>query len=270
MPEDQPQSENQTAQEDFTSSRMPFLEHLGELRTCLIRSLMAVAVGFAVAFAFNEELFAFLKKPLLPYLPAGSKLIFTSPAELFFTYMKIALLAGAVAASPVIFYQLWRFIAPGLYEKERRLVWPFVALSSLLFMAGTVFCYTLIFPFAFQFFMSMSTEDIVPMLKVNDYLSFTATMLFVFGLVFETPLILIFLAKLGVIDAKLLRKHRRYAILLMFLIAAIATPTPDVFNQCLMTAPMMLFYEVSIWFIARIDKKRELLKAAEQTETEQE
>jgi sec-independent protein translocase protein TatC len=267
MPEDKPPIEEQPEQAELTSSSMPFLEHLGELRTCLIRSLIAVGVFSCVAFAFQDDLFNFLKKPLMPYLPQGSKLIFTSPAELFFTYMKVALLAGIVAASPVIFYQLWRFVAPGLYQNERKMVWPFVAISSGLFIFGAIFCYTLIFPFAFQFFMSMATEDIVPMLKVNDYLSFTATMLFVFGMVFETPLVLIFLAKLGVINAKMLRKQRRYAILLMFLIAAVATPTPDIFNQCLMAAPMLFFYEVSILIIARIDKKRALQQAAQEAET---
>ncbi len=270
MPEENLAPEAEEQQGDLESSRMPFMEHLGELRSRLIYSLYAVLGCMCVAFAFNDELYDFLKKPLIPYLPPGSKLIFTAPAELFFTYMKISMLAGVVAASPVIFYQLWRFVAPGLYKHERKLVWPFVGISSLLFISGTVFCYAVIFPVAFQFFMSMSTEDIVPMIKVNDYLSFSASMLFIFGLIFETPLVMIFLAKLGVINAAMLRKKRRYAILLIFVIAAIATPTPDVVNQTLMAAPLMIFYEISIVFIARIDKKRALREAAEQAENEAE
>jgi sec-independent protein translocase protein TatC len=270
MPEDQTAQQTQEQQPgEMESSRMPFMEHLDELRARLIRSLYAVLACMCVAFAFNDDLYDFLKAPLIPYLPKGSKLIFTAPAELFFTYMKISMLAGVVAASPVIFYQLWRFVAPGLYKHERKLVWPFVGISSLLFICGTIFCYAVIFPVAFQFFMSMSTEDIVPMIKVNDYLSFSASMLFIFGVIFETPLIMIFLAKLGVVNAVMLRKKRRYAILIMFVIAAVATPTPDVVNQFLMVAPLMLFYEVSIFLITRIDKKRAARQAAEEAGAEE-
>jgi sec-independent protein translocase protein TatC len=141
IPEQEPEAEE-------AHPKMPFLEHLGELRDRLIYSAYAVVGAFIVAFVFKERLYDILKRPLEPYLPAGGKLIYTSPAELFFTYMKVSLLAGVIVASPVIFYQLWKFIAPGLYEKERKLVWPFVFTSSGLFMAGAVFCYLVVFPFS--------------------------------------------------------------------------------------------------------------------------
>lgn len=248
-------------EEEREGSRMPFLEHLTELRTRLTRAGIAVFILFVAAFFFKEELYHFLKAPLAPHLPAGSKLIYTSPQELFFTYMKVSFLAAVVVASPVIFYQLWRFISPGLYEHERRLAWPFVIISSALFISGAVFCYLVVFPFAFAFFMSLATDEIVPMLKVNEYLSFSATLLFLFGITFETPLVLYFMAKLGVVNAAKLRKNRRYAILLIFIIAAVVTPTPDVITQILMAGPLMLLYEFSILLIARAEKQKALAEA---------
>lgn len=258
-----PEEEETQEQEGIIGLKMPFLEHLEELRTRLVRCSFAILAFFVVAFCFKEQLYDILKRPLEPYLPAGAKLIYTSPAELFFTYMKISLLAGVVAASPIIFYQLWKFIAPGLYDKERRLVWPFVVTSSGLFISGAVFCYLVVFPFMFDFFMGLSTADIVPMLKVNEYLSFSSTMLLVFGLVFETPLVLVFLGKLGLVNAKMLRKQRRYAILTIFIVAAVVSPTPDAITQTLMALPLMVLYELSILLIARSEKAKARREAAE-------
>lgn len=265
------QEAEQPAEGEGAFSKMHFMEHLDELRVRLIRSGYAVLGAFVVAFCFKEYLYDLLKKPLQPYLPAGAKLIYTAPAELFFTYMKVSLLAGIIVASPVIFYQLWKFVSPGLYEKERKLVWPFVFTSSGLFIAGAIFCYLVVFPSMFDFFMGLSTAEIVPMLKVNEYLSFSSTMLLVFGLVFETPLILFFLAKLGVVNSAKLRKHRRYAILGIFIVAAVVSPTPDAITQTLMALPMMVLYEFSILLIARVEKtkaKREAEEAAEQASEE--
>ncbi|MBI5521093.1 MAG: twin-arginine translocase subunit TatC [Desulfarculus sp.] len=247
---------------------MHFMEHLDELRVRLIRSGYAVLGAFVVAFFFKEHLYDLLKKPLQPYLPAGAKLIYTAPAELFFTYMKVSLLAGIIVASPVIFYQLWKFVSPGLYEKERKLVWPFVFTSSGLFIAGAIFCYLVVFPSMFDFFMGLSTAEIVPMLKVNEYLSFSSTMLLVFGLVFETPLILYFLAKLGVVNSAKLRKYRRYAILGIFVVAAVVSPTPDAITQTLMALPMMVLYEFSVLLIARVEKNK-AKREAEETASEE-
>lgn len=267
MPEKPAEVRDETPEEELEEeqdgSRMPFLEHLTELRGRLTKAGIAVFILFIAAFFFKEELYQFLKAPLAPHLPAGSKLIYTSPQELFFTYMKVAFLAAVVVASPVIFYQLWRFISPGLYERERKMVWPFVIISSVLFISGAFFCYMVVFPFAFAFFMSLATDDIVPMLKVNEYLSFSATLLFLFGLTFETPLVLYFMAKLGIVNAAKLRKNRRYAILIIFIVAAVATPTPDVVTQCLMAAPLMLLYEFSILLIARAEKQKALADQAE-------
>ncbi len=265
-PSGTPEEQEPQAEGQGILGKMPFLEHLGELRTRLIYSAYAVLGTFIVAFVFKEQLYDLLKRPLEPYLPAGAKLIYTSPAELFFTYMKVSLLAGIIVASPVIFYQLWRFVAPGLYEKERKMVWPFVFTSSGLFIAGALFCYMVVFPFMFDFFMGLSTADIVPMLKVNEYLSFSSTMLMIFGLVFETPLVLFFLAKLGLVNAQMLRKHRRYAILGIFIVAAVVSPTPDAITQTLMALPLMVLYEFSIILIARVEKAKAKREAEEASE----
>ncbi|MFH1059944.1 MAG: twin-arginine translocase subunit TatC [Pseudomonadota bacterium] len=249
-------------EEEHAGSRMPFLGHLTELRGRLMKAGIAVFILFVAAFFFKEQIYQLLKAPLAPHLPAGSKLIYTSPQELFFTYMKVSFLAAVVAASPVIFYQIWRFISPGLYERERKMAWPFVIISSLLFISGAVFCYLVVFPFAFAFFMSLATDEIVPMLKVNEYLSFSSSLLFLFGLTFETPLVLYFMAKLGIVNAGKLRKNRRYAILIIFVVAAVATPTPDVITQILMAAPLMLLYEFSILLIARAERQKTLAEQA--------
>ncbi len=267
MPEESAESyqESSPDQDEVEASKMPFLEHLEELRQRLTRSAIAVGVGFLVAYAFKEQLYGYLTIPLKAAMPPGAKLIYTAPAEAFFTYLKVAFLAGVIGASPVIFYQLWRFVSPGLYAHERRNIWPFVIFSSVLFICGAVFCYTIVFPYAFQFFMSFATEDITPMLKLNEYLSFSATLLFAFGVVFEMPLILIFLGRLGVVTSQGLRRKRKYAILIMFAAAALFTP-PDVVSQILMALPLMMLYEISIWMVAAAQKK----KAARDAEMEAE
>ena len=252
-------------EEDDDDSRMPFLAHLEELRSRLVRSAIAIGVCFLGTYFFKEELYQGLARPLVAVMPPGAKLIYTAPAEAFFTYLKIALLAAIVAASPVIFHQFWRFIAPGLYEHERKAVWPFVLVSSVLFIVGAVFCYMVVFPYAFQFFMSFATDDIVPMLSLRSYLSFSATLLFAFGVVFEMPLVLVFLGRIGVISSKWLKKNRKYAILVMFIVGAILTP-PDVISQIAMAVPLIALYEVSIWAVVATEKKKAERQAAEEAE----
>ncbi len=265
---EEPAAKQQPAAEEpdeLVSGSMTLMEHLEELRQRLTRAAIAVGVGFLAAYGFKEQLYGYLTIPLKAAMPPGAKLIYTAPAEAFFTYLKVAFLAGIVAASPVIFYQLWRFISPGLYAHERRNIWPFVIFSSSLFITGTVFCYTIVFPYAFQFFMSFATDDITPMLKLNEYLSFTSMLLFAFGVVFEMPLILIFLGRLGIVTAQGLRKQRKYAILIMFVGAAIFTP-PDVVSQILMAIPLMILYEISVFMVALAQKKKAAKEAAMEAE----
>ncbi|MEE4609120.1 MAG: twin-arginine translocase subunit TatC [Desulfobacteraceae bacterium] len=225
--------------------KVPFTEHLEELRHRLIVCFVAVGIGFAACYAFKERLFNLLAAPLISAMQAGDKLVFTGLPEAFFTYLKIAFLAGCVLASPVIIYQFWMFVAPGLYGKERRVLAPIVGLSILFFIGGGMFGYLVVFPLGFQFFLSFATETIRPLPAMKEYLGFATKLLIAFGLAFELPLVITFMARLGLVSVAFLKKNRRYAILIFFIAAAILTP-PDVVSQILMALPLMLLYELSI------------------------
>jgi sec-independent protein translocase protein TatC len=243
-------------------SAMPFWDHVGELRKRLTRSGLALIVLMIGGWILREPLFDFLKIPFQQYLDSHqAKLIYTAPAELFFTYFKISIVAALVVGAPFFFYQLWAFIAPGLYPQERKLVWPFVGCSSGLFILGAGFCFTVVLPFTFDFFINLAPDDIEPQIKVADYFSFATGFVLIFGLLFETPLVLVFLGKLGIISAPGMRKYRRYAILGAFVVAALATPSPDAINQILLAMPLWGLYELSIWLIARMEKQQALAEA---------
>ena len=235
---------------------MSILGHLNELRRRLFRIVIIVVLGFVAFYGVSEQLYAFLSAPLQACMPEGSKLIYTSPQGAFFTYMKVALVASLFGTSPFSFYQLWAFIAPGLYREEKRAVLPLAFFSSIFFLAGAAFCFFLVFPIAFQFFMGFATDTIVPMISVEEYLSFALKLLLAFGLVFEMPLFAYFLSRFGILTPDLMRRSRRYAILAIFIVAAILTP-PDVFSQCLMALPMLVLYEVSIYVSAKPTRKED-------------
>lgn len=236
--------------------KLPFTEHLEELRQRLIVCFIALFIGFCIAYGFKEQLFHILMKPLIAAMGKGEKLIFTGLAEAFFTYLKVAFLAGLMLASPVILYEFWIFVAPGLYAGERKLLLPVVFLSSFFFIGGALFGYFIVFPIGFEFFLAFADENIQAMPSMKEYLSFSATMLLAFGAVFELPLILTFSARLGIVSADFLKKNRKYAILLIFIAAAILTP-PDVISQIMMAIPLMILYEVSIVGAKIFGKKKE-------------
>ena len=246
---------------------MSILGHLNELRRRLFRIVIIVVLGFVAFYGVSEQLYAFLSAPLQACMPEGSKLIYTSPQGAFFTYMKVALVASLFGTSPFSFYQLWAFIAPGLYREEKEAVLPLAFFSSIFFLAGAAFCFFLVFPIAFQFFMGFATDTIVPMISVEEYLSFALKLLLAFGLVFEMPLFAYFLSRFGILTPDLMRRSRRYAILAIFIVAAILTP-PDVFSQCLMALPMLLLYEVSIYVSAMAYKKKEDKKSDDEDKEE--
>lgn len=235
-------------------ARLPFTGHLDELRKRLIVSFISVAVGFAISYGFKEKLFQVLMRPLISVMKTGDKLIFTGLPEAFFTYLKVAFLSGLMLSAPIILYQFWMFVAPGLYHKEKRLMFPIVILSSIFFIGGALFGYFIVFPFGFKFFLSFATETIQPLPSMKEYLSFSAKMLIAFGLVFELPLVLTFLSRLGIVSVAFLKKNRKYALLLFFAGAAILTP-PDVVTQIMMALPLMVLYEISI-IGARVFGKR--------------
>lgn len=239
----------------------PLLEHLSELRTRLVRCLIAVGVGFAGCYAFAERLLGILLKPLTDVLPKGSMLIATSLPEKFFTVMKLALVCGVFVASPYIFYQLWKFVTPGLYKKERRLILPVALATAVCFVGGALFGYFVVFPFGFKFFVDYASDYITIMPTISAYFSLAVTLLFAFGLIFELPVFIFFLTSLGLVTTRTLRKFRRWAILAIFIVSAILTPTPDAINQLLMAGPMCVLYEVGIWVSWFVDRSRKEEKA---------
>ncbi len=236
--------------------KQPFLSHLEELRKRLIYCALAVGIGFVIAYFFSEDLFRVLISPLKESLPEGDRLIFTSLPEMFLTYLKTAFIAGILLASPMVFYQLWMFIAPGLYQNEKRYVIPFVIFSTILFIGGALFGYLVVFPFGFKFFLGYANDYVQALPSVKQYFSFSIKLLFAFGIVFELPVIIYFLSRIGIVTPQFLRKNRKYALLLTFVLGAILTP-PDVITQCMMAIPLIALYEIGIIVSVMAGKKKE-------------
>jgi sec-independent protein translocase protein TatC len=248
--------------------KAPFTDHLEELRSRLIKCIIAVVVGFILTYAFKENLFDILMGPLSLLLGEKGDMVFTSLPEAFFTYLKVSALAGLMLAAPVVFYQFWMFIAPGLYSNERKLLLPIVCLSSFFFVGGALFGYFVVFPTGFKFFLSFTTDDIRAMLSMSSYLSFAAKLLLAFGLAFELPLVLTFLARLGIVSVPFLKKNRKYALVLFFIGSAILTP-PDVISQIMMAFPLMLLYELSIVGAKFFGKKKRTDEYEDEDEDEE-
>jgi len=234
--------------------KLPLTTHLQELRKRLILSFIAVGGGFALCYTFAEKIFDILAAPLLEMMPQGGSLIFTSVAEAFFTYMKVAFVAGLILASPFVLYQIWAFVAPGLYRHEKKYVVPFVLAGSFFFALGIFFGYYVALPIGFKFLLGFATDFIKPLPSMKEYLSFSIKFLLAFGLVFEFPVVLVLLARIGVVDAKTLARQRKYAILLIFVFAAIVTP-PDIVSQVIVALPMIGLYELSILLSKLFGKK---------------
>jgi sec-independent protein translocase protein TatC len=237
--------------------KMSLTEHLVELRIRLTRSLIALGIGFGGCYYYKDWIFDIVTRPLTQALPKNSYLIYTGLTDAFFTYMKVAFFASLIITSPFILYQIWKFIAPGLLPKERKYVVPFVLTSTFLFISGVSFGYFIALPPAFKFFVSFNNQYLQAMLSFKDYLSLFVTFLLGFGLSFELPVFIFFLTKLGIVNAKMLSKQRRYAILVIFIVAAILTPSPDALSQVLMAIPLMFLYEVSI-FVAKFAEKNKV------------
>lgn len=242
--------------------KMPLTEHLGELRKRILVSLSALLISFGICFYFSESIFNVLTMPLKGYFTVvrsypywdfirrkeAFSLVFLSPTEAFWAHIKISMIAGVIVSIPVIFHQFWKFISPGLLDKEKKYVGPFVFSGTGLFLAGAAFCFLVVLPFAIQFLLTYKTASLTPLLSVGNYMDFCLKFILAFGLVFELPLIIVVLTRMGVVTPEALAKKRKYAILLSFVAAAILTPTPDAFNQVLMAVPIILLYEVGVLF----------------------
>ena len=237
------------------SEKAPLLDHLIELRNRLMVSVLAVLVGFLVCYFFSEEIFLFLVRPLRQILGPEASMIFTGLHEAFLTYMKVAFFSGLFLAVPVIFVQFWQFVAPGLYDHEKKVFLPFLIVTPLLFFLGGGLAYQFIFPLAFQFFLGFSSPTIEALPSISQYLSLVITLVFAFGMISELPVGLLLMIKLGILSTDGLVEKRRYAIVVAFVIAAILTP-PDPFSQIFLALPMLAMYELSIFLGRRIERKR--------------
>lgn len=243
----------------MVDQQLPFTSHLEELRKRLMIAAGAWIVAFLGCYSLAEQLFRLIADPVKAALPPGSSLVFINATEPFFTYLKIAAIAGLIVALPVILWQVWGFIAPGLYAHEKRLALPFVLSGCLCFGSGTYFGFVFVFPMIFAFLVQFGTAtgEISAMLSMGSYLSLTSQLLLAFGLVFELPVVIFFLARMGVIDHHWLSRNRKYAILVAFIVGAILTP-PDVFSQTALAVPFVILYEVGI-IVARLFGKKKLV-----------
>ncbi len=238
----------------MNEGRMTFTAHLEELRSRLLKCLVAVGMGFTGSYFFKEEFFQILSRPLLRAMGEKGTMIFTGVPEPFFVYLKVALVAGIFFSAPLIIYEVWAFVAPGLYVHEKRHVVPFVFFSSLLFLLGTFFAYSVVCPLGFKFLLGFAARNIQPMLAIKEYFSFSTKLLLAFGFVFQLPLFLVFLSKAGIVTPQTLSRQRKYVILLIFAVAAFLTP-PDVATQFLMAGPLFALFEIGI-IMARIFGKK--------------
>lgn len=247
--------------DDQLEGKMSFLEHLDELRKRIVNACIGIGVGILVSFAFIDRIFNFLLAPTRKVLPPGVKMIYTEPGEAFGMYITISLIAGAVIASPYVMYQVWKFIAPGLYSNEKRMAIPFVLLTTGGFVLGAAFNHYVAFPFMMAFFASFNGIDLSFMPRLEDTFGLYTKMLLGMGIVFQMPTIVFFLAKMRMVTASFLWRHGKYAILLAYVIAAVITPTGDPMNQTIFAAPMIALYFLSIiiaWIVNPRSKTKDI------------
>jgi sec-independent protein translocase protein TatC len=239
--------------------KMPFMEHLGELRVRIMRALMALLVGLAIAFPFSQRVVDWLARPIQR---SGNTLVFLAVTEAFWVQMKVALFLGLFIASPGILWQVWRFVEPGLHGHEKKYAVPFVLIGSLLFIAGGAFSLLIVTPSAISFLLSYARPGLQPMISIGNYIDFLLKFTLAFGAVFEVPLAMTLVARMGLVTAKQFAKNRKYAILGAFIAGAILTPTPDMVNQTLMAGPIIILYELGI-VAARVFGRRRRSPVAE-------
>jgi sec-independent protein translocase protein TatC len=234
---------------------MTFLEHLEDLRKRLWNSFIAIFIAVIPAWIFSEEVFKVLSKPATQFLPEGTKMAFTSLTAPFMLYIKVAFLTAVFATSPYIFLQLWYFVAPGLYQKEKKHIFPFVTFTTVFFLAGAAFGYFVMFPWTCRFFLNMG-KDFNPVLTVDSYFSLTIKILLGVALVFEMPTLVYFLSKIGIITSRWMIRNFKYAVLAVFIIAAVITPSPDMVTQSVLAVPMLALYGLGILIAFLFGKER--------------
>jgi sec-independent protein translocase protein TatC len=244
--------------DEEAGGKMSFLEHLDELRKRIVQSVLGVAIGVGLGFFFINTIVNFILTPTWRLLPAGSRMIYTQPGEAFGLYVQIGLIVGVVLASPWIMYQVWLFIAPGLYANEKRFAVPFVLMSTIGFVGGAAFNHYIIFPFMMTFFASFNTADLIFMPRLEDVFDLYSKMLIGMGLVFQMPTVVFFLAKMRIVTARFLLRNTKYAVLAIFVVAAVITPSGDMITQTIFAAPMLGLYALSILIAWIVTPKREI------------
>jgi sec-independent protein translocase protein TatC len=250
-----PDSEKKKSQEEKTGKDqdekvMPFLDHLDELRSRLLRAILAIFIATLGCYFFSQDIMNLLTRPY------PEKLIFLAPTEGFIVHIKIAFFGGLFISLPYIFYQLWQFVVPGLLEKEKKFVPLIVLFSTFFFVLGSAFCYFVIIPLGLKFLLGWQTASLVPSITIKEYLKFVTMLVLVFGIVFELPMLAYFLTKMGILTPTFMRKNRRYGIVLTFILAAVITP-PDVVTQILLALPLIILYELSILVSKMVQKKND-------------
>lgn len=230
------------------------VDHLAELRDRLVKSAWAIAICTGVSLAYSEQVFDVVRHPIAAHIPGGG-LVFTNPMDKFMAHMKLSMVMGVIFACPIWIYQLWKFVAPGLYSHEKKYSILFIGSGIVLFLTGVSFAYFLVLPTAFHFLFNFGGSVDKPLITISEYLSFFATMILVFGASFELPLVLVILGAIGFISAKLLREKRRYAIVVLAVLSAVITP-PDVLSMLMLLVPLMTLYEISILLVALIEKRK--------------
>lgn len=235
-----------------------FIVHLEELRKRVLYSLAFIIIAFCFCWNYSTEIFDIIRRPIAPFLAqGGGGLVFTGVMDKFMAHLKVSFLAALILSCPFWLYQVWKFIAPGLYTNEKKYGLSFIFAGSVLFLGGIFFVYFFVYPTTFDFLMNFGGTTDKPLITIADYVSFFVLTTLMFGLVFELPLIIVLLGILGIVDAKFLRAKRRFALVLLSIVAAVATPTPDMLSMLIMLVPLMVLYEVSIFFVAWLGKKPE-------------
>ena len=242
--------------DEDTAGKMSFLDHLDELRRRIVWAVVAIFVGVIISFFFINDIFDFIMKPLQAMLPPGGTLVYTDPAEAFMLNIKIALIAGLILASPAVFAQLWLFIAPGLYSHEKKWAIPFVVLSSIGFVGGAAFSHYVVFPLTWRFFASFTSDILTFMPRVEPAFSVYLRMVLAFGVVFQMPTLVLFLARMGVLTARFMIKNFKYAVLLIIIISAVITPDGGGVSLVAMSGPLVVLYIFSIGLAWAFGKKK--------------
>ena len=235
---------------ESAESSMPFLLHLEELRWRLLKSFFALIIAAMASFYYSEQLLKFIIVPL-----GDTKLYFTDVTGSFYAYLKLSLLTGAIVSSPIVFYQLWSFVSPGLYKNEKLAVLPLVFVSTSLFVVGAGFCYYAVLPYSLKFLIGFSGDLLSPIITIGSYITFSGMLMLAFGICFQLPVAAYFLGKVGLINPKILRKGRPYAVVLILVFAGVLTPSPDVATQLMLAVPLYLLYELSILIVKFTGKR---------------